>query len=115
MKVGDLVDVLGAELIVGEDLLENEIESACGSDLMSDVLAFVKEKTVLLTGLTNPHVIRTAEMLDLLVIVFVRGKIPGDEIVEMARERKIAILNTDLSLYSACGRLYQMGLRGCMR
>jgi len=96
-------------------MLQEEILSACGSDLMSDVLAFVKEKTVLLTGLTNPHVVRTAEMLDVSAIVFVRGKKPTEDILRMAIDRKIAILTTSHTLYVACGILYQNGLPGGVR
>jgi len=82
---------------------------------MSDVLAFVKEKTVLFTGLTNPHVFRTAEMLDVTAIVFVRGKRPTDDILRMAVERKIAILTTNHTLYVACAILYQHGIPGGVR
>ncbi|MDD3243875.1 MAG: DRTGG domain-containing protein [Eubacteriales bacterium] len=112
MNIGDIREYLGAEVLCGQDGMETEILSACGSDLMSDVLAFVKEKTVLLTGLTNPHVIRTAEMLDVSLIVFVRGKYPSDDILEMAKERGIAIFRTEMTLFEACGVLYTHGLRG---
>lgn len=114
MTVGDIAKLLNADILVAENL-DTEIHSACGSDLMSDVLAFVKDNTVLLTGLTNQHVIRTAEMLDILCVVFSRGKIPDDEILEMARERGIAVLTTKHTLYVACGILYQHGLVGCER
>jgi len=112
MNIGDIKEYLAAEFLCGEDQADGEILSAFGSDLMSDVLAFVREKTVLLTGLTNPHVIRTAEMLDLSLIVFVRGKYPSDEILKMAKERDIAILRTDMTLFDASGILYTHGLRG---
>jgi DRTGG domain. len=112
LKIRTIKEVLKAELLVGEELLDREIVSACGSDLMSDVLAFVKERTVLLTGLTNPQVIRTAELLDVSAIVFVRGKKPTADIVDMAIEHDIALLTTDYTLFEACGKLYQAGLRG---
>jgi hypothetical protein len=112
MKVRDLIDLLEAELLCGEDKLDHEVFSACGSDLMSDVLANVGDKTALLTGLTNSHVVRTAEMLDLSIIVFVRGKIPTDEILQMAVERGIAVLRCQHTLFNACGILYSNGLRG---
>lgn len=112
MKIRTIKEVLKAELLVGEELLDREIVSACGSDLMSDVLAFVKERTVLLTGLTNPQVIRTAELLDVSAIVFVRGKKPTADIVDMAIEHDIVLLTTDYTLFEACGKLYQAGLRG---
>ncbi|MDD4796659.1 MAG: DRTGG domain-containing protein [Eubacteriales bacterium] len=115
MKIREIQQYLNAEILCNEQLADREIISACGSDLMSDVLAFVKEKTVLLTGLTNPHVVRTAEMLDVSLIVFVRGKYPMQEILDMAQERDIVICRTDLTLYEACGVLYSHGLRGGAR
>ena len=74
MKVREIIDILDAEILTGEENLDMEIKSACGADLMSDVMAYVKENVVLLTGLVNPQVIRTAEMMDISVVVFVRGK-----------------------------------------
>ena len=76
MTIRELIPVLDARVLCGEDKLDQEVKSACGSDLMSDVLAFVKDKTVLITGLTNIHVMRTAEMLDIHCVVFARGKVP---------------------------------------
>ena len=115
MKISTIKDLLDARLIVGEAFLDHKVVSACGSDLMSDVLAFVKEQTVLLTGLNNPQVIRTAEMLDVSAIVFVRGKSPTQDIIDMAIERDIVLLSTDNTLFEACGKLYQGGLRGDMQ
>lgn len=112
MKIKDMIPLLDAELLCGEDKLDTDVLSACGSDLMSDVLASVGEKTCLLTGLTNPHVVRTAEMLDLSLIVFVRGKIPTEEILQMAQERGIAVMRCGQTLFNACGILYHSGLRG---
>ncbi|NLJ40150.1 MAG: hypothetical protein GX352_00845 [Clostridiales bacterium] len=112
MRIGTVKELLDAQLIVGEGLLDHRVVSACGSDLMSDVLAFVKEQTLLLTGLNNPQVIRTAEMLDVSAIVFVRGKIPTPDIIEMAIDRDIVLLSTENTLFEACGKLYEGGLRG---
>ena len=95
MKLSDVRDILGAEVLSGEDLLEQEVDSAFGSDLMSDVLAFVKDNALLLTGLINPQVIRTAEMLDITAIVFVRGKCPDESIVEMAKMKDMVLMTTD--------------------
>lgn len=86
---------------------------ACGADLMSDVLAFTHAGTLLLTGLTNPQVIRTAEMAGISAIVFVRSKVPPPETVALAREKRIPLLATRFTLYETCGRLYQAGLPGC--
>lgn len=115
MTIRDVARLLSADVLHGEDLLSHEVASACGSDLMSDVLAFVKDRTVLLTGLTNPHVIRTAEMLDVSCIVFSRGKLPTQDMIDMAQERGIAMLATKHTLYVACGILYQNGLPGGVR
>ena len=110
MTVGLIKEILNAELITGNDLHMVEINSACGSDLMSDVLAFVKDQGMLLTGLVNPQVIRTAEMMDMHCVVFVRGKRPTLEIIELAESNGIAVLCTELRMFDACGRLYQEGI-----
>ncbi|MGE5549201.1 MAG: DRTGG domain-containing protein [Bacteroidota bacterium] len=114
MKLTEVCQILGAEVLTGEDLLEQvEALSACGADLMSDVLAFTKERTLLLTGLTNPQVVRTAELVDLCGLVFVRGKRPPAEVVDMAKERRLPVLLTSYPLYETCGLLYSGGLAGC--
>ena len=95
-----------------EENINREIYSACGCDLMSDVLAFVKDQAVLLTGLVNPQVIRTAEMMDMICVVFVRSKIPTQEMIDLARESGIVLMVSDKRLYEACGLLYQNGLVG---
>lgn len=112
MTVNDVIKLLDATPLTCTDKLDTEVLSACGSDMMSDVLAFVKDQAVLLTGLCNPQVIRTAEMIDIYCIVFIRGKKPTEEMVEMAKERDIAIICTDHRMFNACGMLYDNGLRG---
>ncbi|NLM61391.1 MAG: hypothetical protein GX193_04870 [Clostridiales bacterium] len=112
MQLKEVRDILNAKVLCGEHLLDREVYSACGADLMSDVLAFVKEQSVLLTGLLNPQVVRTAEMMDMLCIVFVRGKVPDRNIIELARDRDIVMMCTDYKMYTACGKLYQAGLVG---
>lgn len=112
MTIRDIIDTLGAKLITGEEWLDREVHVACGSDMMSDVLAFLKDQSVLLTGLCNPQVIRTAEMMDIICIVFVRGKYPDETIIEMAKERDIVLLSSGHRMFSACGKLYEKGLRG---
>ena len=112
MTVNDIKEILEAEIICRDDLLQKEVNSACGSDMMSDVLAFVKEQAVLLTGLVNPQVVRTAEMMDMHCIVFVRGKRPTLEMIEMAEDRDMVMLCTELEMFTSCGRLYENGLRG---
>lgn len=113
MKLHEVQKVLEADVVSGEDCLDREIKMAGGSDLMSDVLAFVKPGAILLTGLTNPQVVRTAEMSDLEAICFVRGKIPDAETVELARIKKVPLLRTRLSMFTACGRLFEKGMPDC--
>ena len=112
MTIADIVRILQADLVCGADHLETEVHNACGSDMMSDVLAFVKDQSVLLTGLVNPQVVRTADMMDMVCIVFVRGKQPDDSIVELAKKMDITLLKTRYRLFTACGKLYENGLRG---
>ena len=111
MKVKDIVDILKCQ-VLNEGDMEEEVKTACGSDMMSDVLAFVKDQSVLLTGLMNPQVVRTAEMMDMKCIVFVRGKTPGEDILELARERDIVVMRSELRMFVACGLLYRSGLAG---
>ena len=115
MLLSDIKTILGASVLSGEtdsELSEKEIFTAFGSDLMSDVLAFVKDQSLLLTGLINSQVIRTAEMMDIVAVCFVRGKIPTDDVVELAKEKGITLLATSLTLYTSSGKLYAEGIRG---
>ena len=112
MKLSEIKEILNAKVMTGEDMLDTEVESAFGSDLMSDVLAFVNDKVLLLTGLVNPQVVRTAEMMDISAIVFVRGKCPDKNVIALAKAKDIAILTTEHTLYVASGKLYCNGLTG---
>ena len=112
MTILEINEILGARVLSGEEWLTKEVHTACGSDMMSDVLAFVKDQAVLLTGLCNPQVIRTAEMMDIVCIVFVRDKKPDEEMIRLANEREIPLLATGHRMFSACGMLYEKGLRG---
>ena len=111
MTVSEAVSLLEGQFFCGEDKADMEILSACGADLMSDVMAFVKERVLLLTGLVNPQVIRTAELLDIHAIIFVRGKTPGMDMIDMAKESDIILCGTKLPLFIACGKLYEAGLK----
>jgi predicted transcriptional regulator len=115
LKIKEICDLLNAQVLSCEDMLDEEIESAFGSDLMSDVLTFANGRMALLTGLNNPHVIRTAEMSDIHLIIFVRGRSPSQEVIDMAKERDICILATKYIMYEACGILYKAGLLPCTR
>ncbi len=115
MLLSDIKSILDAEVLSGEDkeqLNKKDIHTACGCDLMSDVLAFVKDQSLLLTGLINAQVIRTAEMMDIVAVCFVRGKTPTEDVIELAKEKDITLLRTNYPLYVACGMLYSEGLRG---
>jgi hypothetical protein len=106
-------EILDGEIICGEQFADSTVGSACGCDLMSDVLAFTRPGSVLLTGLTNSQVIRTAEMLDLKGVVFVRSKRPDERTVKMAEALQLVLILSPHPLYESCGRLYAAGLAGC--
>ena len=112
MKISTIKELLEADVVACEDGLGRHVYSACGSDMMSDVLAYVKDQAVLMTGLVNSQVIRTAEMMDMNCIVFVRSKMPTAEMIELAKESNIVLLATKKRLYEACGILYSNGLVG---
>lgn len=112
MTVKEISVYLNANIICGQEHLDKEVHTACGSDMMSDVLAYVREQAVLLSGLMNQQVIRTAEMMDMQCIVFVRGKQPTEEMIELAKTKEIVLLGTDLPMFASCGILYEKGLRG---
>ena len=110
MKISKIQELLDAQVLCCEENLGKHVYSACGSDLMSDVLAYVKDQAVLLTGLINSQVVRTAMMMDMVCIVFVRSKDPTEEMLSLARDNGIVILSTDKTLYESCGILYSNGL-----
>ena len=112
MTLREVQTILDARLLTGEESLDKTVNTACGSDLMSDVLAYVKDQALLLTGLVNPQVVRTAEMLDMKCIVFVRGKMPDESILRLAQARDIVVMRSPRRMYDACGLLYLNGLRG---
>ena len=112
MKISKMQELLNAKVLCCEENLEGQVYSAFGCDLMSDVLAYVTDQAVLLTGLVNPQVIRTALMMDMVCIVFVRSKVPSEEMIELAREHGIVMMSTNKTLYNTCGLLYSNGLVG---
>lgn len=115
MKLKEIVSCIGAEVLYGENLLETvEIEKAYASDLMSDVLAFAWPGTLLLTGLTNVQIVRTAQMMDIPAVVFVRGKRPQEEAVALAKNVGMPLLVSSMSMYETCGLLYKAGLSPCI-
>lgn len=112
MKIGTIANLLSAEILCGKEDVNCDVHSACASDMMSDVLAFVKDQAVLLTGLVNPQVIRTAMMMDMRCVVFVRRKVPTDDMIALAEEAGIVLMKSDLRMFEACGILYSEGLCG---
>jgi predicted transcriptional regulator len=113
MTLAEVKEILKAEVITGSNNLQMEIKMGCGSDLMSDVLAFTKAESLLLTGLTNTQVVRTAEIADIVAVCFVRGKKPDEETVRLAKSKGLPLLMTQLPMFESCGQLYKKGLIGC--
>ena len=111
MTVREAVTLLEGQFFTGEEKGDLEVIAACGADLMSDVMAFVKDRVVLLTGLVNPQVVRTAELLDIHAVVFVRGKIPSRDMIEMAEEADIILAGSKFPMFLSCGKLYEAGLK----
>lgn len=112
MKISTMKELLDAKVLCCEENLDRNVYSAFGCDLMSDVLAYVNDQAVLLTGLVNPQVIRTALMMDMICIIFVRSKLPTDEMLALAKESGIVVMSTDKTMYTSCGLLYSNGLDG---
>ena len=113
MTLVEVLSIIEGKLISSGADLSQVVDMACGADLMSDVLAFTHAGTLLMTGLTNPQVVRTAEMAGIVAIVFVRGKLPPPETIALAEEKGIPLLASKYTMYETCGRLYQTGLKSC--
>jgi predicted transcriptional regulator len=113
MKLGDVLSIIEGKAISKDVDLDMEIQMGCGADLMSDVLSFTHEGTLLMSGLTNPQVVRTAEIAGISAIVFVRGKMPPEETIALAEERGIPLMASKYTMFETCGRLYQAGLPSC--
>ena len=114
MTLKKVMEILGSEEVLTPADMGTEISSVCSSDLMSDLLHFsTTPKSLLITGLINKQVVRTAEIADIKAIAFVLGKRPDEATIEMARQKSIVLMVTRLSRYTACGRLYAEGLRSC--
>lgn len=117
MRVSDIANALDAEIVLinNDDFLNHSFSYCFASDLMSDALAMIQNDTsnvFLLTGLANPQSLRTAEMLDIKMIILVRGKSFDEETLEMAKHNGLSVMKTDLTMYNACGKLYELGVRG---
>jgi predicted transcriptional regulator len=115
LKLREVLAIIEGEVLSKDIDLDLEVETGCGADLMSDVLAFTHAGTLLLTGLTNPQAVRTAEMAEISAIVFVRAKRPPPETVALAEEKGIPLLFSQYTMFEICGRLYKAGLPSCGR
>lgn len=113
MKLREVLEAIEGKLVTEDVDLDREVQMGCGADLMSDVLAFTHEGTLLMSGLTNPQVVRTAEMAGIKAIVFVRGKIPPPETIALAKEKDIPLLASKYTMFETCGRLFAAGLPSC--
>lgn len=111
MTLRDVAKMLKAEVMCGDTLLDTVIRHAFGADLMSDVLTARGDDTILLTGLNNVQVLRTAEMVDIKGVVLVRGKRPGEDFLRLANELNMPVLLTSYTLFETCGLLYQAGVK----
>ena len=113
MKLSAVLEAIEGKAITKDTDLDIEVQMGCGANLMSDVLAFTHEGTLLMSGLTNPQVVRTAEMAGIKAIVFVRGKIPPPETIALAEQKGIPLLASKFTMFETCGRIYQAGLPSC--
>jgi len=114
MKLSEIIKILNADILVGHDLREMEVNTAFAADSISDVLTWAKPGCMLLTGLTHPQIIRTADILDIAAIIIVRGKKPSLETIRLAQEVNIPVLSTRYILFETAGRLYEKGIRACI-
>lgn len=110
MKLSEIINCIDGKILTKSDDLSWEIKGGCGADLMSDVLAAIQPDAVLLTGLCNPQVVRTAQMADVRAIVFVRGKRPPQETIDLANREDLPLISSPYGMFELCGRLYQAGL-----
>jgi predicted transcriptional regulator len=115
LKLREVKEILEANIIIGNEKLDMEVYTAFGADLMSDVMAFAKAGSLLLTGLTNAQVVKTAASRNIAAIILVRGKEPSTEAVDMAKELQIPILTTKYILFETAGILYSKGIVGCLK
>jgi predicted transcriptional regulator len=115
MTLREIRDILGAEVLSGEQFLDREVETGFACDLISDMLAFASSNTLIITSLTNPHVIHTAEVMDAVGVIFVGGKKPNLEMIKDSNKNSIPLLSTDLLIFKCCGLLFEKGIQGARR
>lgn len=112
MKLSQVAKILEAEVLCLEENLDTDVPAAVASDMMSDVLVCNDSDRMLISGLCNVHTVLTAQILDLRAIVFVRGKVPTEEMINSARENDIVLMRTEKSMFDVCGKLYENGIDG---
>jgi anti-sigma regulatory factor (Ser/Thr protein kinase) len=105
VNIGQVIEVTGAEILAGEDRLDTPVDQVYASDLMSDVLAFGRSNSLLLTGLATQQSVISAHMAEFCGVVYVRGKKPKDGSARFARENHLVLLSTALDMYEACVRI----------
>lgn len=110
MNVDRVVEIVNGELLFAPDT-SHHYASAFASDLMSDVLRYYMENTLLITGLCTVQAIRTAEISNISCVIFARGKRVSNEMLQLAKEHNIAIIESGLTIFEISGRLYQNGLK----
>jgi predicted transcriptional regulator len=115
MTLRDIKDILEADVLCGDHLLDREVQTGFACDLISEMLAFASSNTLLITSLTNPHVIHTAEVMDAVGVVFVGGKKPSLSMIKQVNSSRIPLLSTDLLIFKCCGLLFQHGILGAKR
>jgi predicted transcriptional regulator len=115
MTLREIKEILGAEVLAGDHLLEREVETTFACDLISDMLAFASSNALIVTSLTNPHVIHTAEVVDAAGVVFVGGKKPPESMMKEVNHGHIPLLSTDLLTFTCCGLLFVNGLKESRR
>lgn len=113
MRLRDLAEVIDGTIVVGQDQPDVLIDRAFAADLLSDVLALTEEQTALVTGMTNPQVMRVAEILNVLAVILVRGKQPPPKLVEYAKQLQIPLVTTRRTMFETCGLMYANGVRPC--
>ncbi len=113
MKLREIINLLQARVLAGDGLIDEiEVDRCFSADLMSDVLGRTHANGILITGLTNPQAVRTADIADIKAVCVVRGKVPEPDTVALAKQKDIPLFITKLTMFEACGILYQKGLRG---
>ena len=115
MTLKEVKDILNAEVLCGEHLLDQEVITAFACDLISEMLSLASSNTLIITSLINPHVIHTAEVMDAVGVIFVGGKKPSEDIINNLNRGNIPLLSTPFLIFNACGLLFSNGIEGCMR